>query len=93
MLGWRLQGTMLAFTFLLMPLLGDRNIENRGPVLPAALGRGLLYAAILPSTVQSPSATHRLPGEILPPRSGLVQPVGIILTPLDRARKRVGCSD
>lgn len=53
MKGWQLQGIMLAFTFILMPLLGLGVSTLAAQFLPAALASGLLYAAILPSTVQS----------------------------------------
>ncbi|WP_373475882.1 bile acid:sodium symporter family protein [Sphingorhabdus sp.] len=53
MMGWQLQGIMLAFTFILMPLLGLGVSTIAAQFLPAALASGLLYAAILPSTVQS----------------------------------------
>ena len=53
MKGWQLQGLMLAFTFILMPLLGLGISTLAAQFLPVALASGLLYAAILPSTVQS----------------------------------------
>ena len=53
MKGWRLQGAMLAFAFVLMPLLGWGVAAAAGLMLPAALAAGLVYTAILPSTVQS----------------------------------------
>lgn len=52
-MGWQLQGAMLAFTFALMPLLGFGISSLAAQFLPAALASGLLYTAILPSTVQS----------------------------------------
>ncbi len=53
MKGWRVQAAMLGFTFVAMPLLGWGLAKASGSVLPVALAAGLLYAAILPSTVQS----------------------------------------
>lgn len=53
MKGWRVQAAMLGFTFVAMPVLGWGLAWVAGSVLPAALATGLLYAAILPSTVQS----------------------------------------
>lgn len=53
MKGWQLQGVMLAFTFILMPLLGLGVSAIAAQFLPVAMASGLLYAAILPSTVQS----------------------------------------
>jgi sodium/bile acid cotransporter 7 len=52
-MGWQLQAMMLAFTFVLMPILGLGIASVAGHFLPVALASGLLYAAILPSTVQS----------------------------------------
>jgi solute carrier family 10 (sodium/bile acid cotransporter), member 7 len=51
--GWRLQGAMLAFTFGAMPLAGLAVSKLAGIWLPPLLAAGLLYCAILPSTVQS----------------------------------------
>jgi solute carrier family 10 (sodium/bile acid cotransporter), member 7 len=85
MLGWRLQGTMLAFTFLLMPLLGIGLSKIAAQFLPAALAAGLLYAAILPSTVQSAvSYTSLAKGNIAASviGSALSNLSGIFLTPL-----------
>lgn len=53
MKGWRVQAAMLGFTFVAMPVLGWGLVQVAGLVVPAALAAGLLYAAILPSTVQS----------------------------------------
>jgi sodium/bile acid cotransporter 7 len=85
MLGWRLQGTMLAFTFILMPLLGIGLSKIAAQFLPAALAVGLLYAAILPSTVQSAvSYTSLARGNIAASviGSALSNLSGIFLTPL-----------
>lgn len=85
MLGWRLQGTMLAFTFLLMPLFGIGLSRIAAQFLPASLAVGLLYAAILPSTVQSAvSYTSLARGNIAASviGSALSNLSGIFLTPL-----------
>lgn len=85
MLGWRLQGTMLAFTFLLMPLFGIGLSQIAAQFLPASLAAGLLYAAILPSTVQSAvSYTSLARGNIAASviGSALSNLSGIFLTPL-----------
>jgi solute carrier family 10 (sodium/bile acid cotransporter), member 7 len=50
---WKLQGAMLAFSFVAMPLFGLLLAKSVGWMLPAALVTGLLYCAMLPSTVQS----------------------------------------
>lgn len=85
MLGWRLQGTMLAFTFLLMPLFGIGLSQIAAQFLPASLAAGLLYAAILPSTVQSAVSYASLArGNIAASviGSALSNLSGIFLTPL-----------
>ena len=51
--GWRLQAAMLAFTFAVMPLAGLAVSKAAAFWVPPLLAAGLLYAAILPSTVQS----------------------------------------
>lgn len=51
--GWRLQAAMLAFTFAVMPLAGLLVSNVAAMWLPPLLAGGLLYCAILPSTVQS----------------------------------------
>jgi solute carrier family 10 (sodium/bile acid cotransporter), member 7 len=50
---WRLQSLVLASTFILFPLLGLAAAAAARPLLPADLALGLLYACVLPSTVQS----------------------------------------
>lgn len=50
---WRLQAAMLAFTFAVMPLAGLAVSKVAAIWLPPLLAAGLLYCAILPSTVQS----------------------------------------
>lgn len=49
----RLQGTLLAATFVVFPLLGLAVQLLPDAMLPAEVRRGLLYLSILPSTVQS----------------------------------------
>jgi solute carrier family 10 (sodium/bile acid cotransporter), member 7 len=51
--GWRLQVAMLVFTFGVMPVAGLAVSKLAGIWLPPLLAAGLLYCAILPSTVQS----------------------------------------
>jgi solute carrier family 10 (sodium/bile acid cotransporter), member 7 len=50
---WKLQAAMLGFTFIAMPLIGLAITFGARQILSPALATGLLYAAILPSTVQS----------------------------------------
>lgn len=51
--GWRLQVAMLAFTYAVMPLAGLAVSKVAATWLSPLLAAGLLYCAILPSTVQS----------------------------------------
>lgn len=50
---WRLQLAILAATYVLFPLVGIAARPLAEPLLGAALAAGLLYTALLPSTVQS----------------------------------------
>ena len=50
---WRVQGAMLAFSFIAMPVAGWALAQMAAPVLPSALLAGIIYLAVLPSTVQS----------------------------------------
>ncbi len=49
----KLQGAMLGYSFVAMPLAGLLLAKTVGMLLPMQLLTGLLYCAILPSTVQS----------------------------------------
>ena len=60
MLNWRLHLATLAVTFVLFPILG--LILIRIPGLDPALAAGLLYLALLPSTVQSSIAFTAMAG-------------------------------
>lgn len=76
---------MLAFTFILMPLMGIGLSSIASQFLPATLAAGLLYASILPSTVQSAvSYTSLARGNIAASviGSALSNLSGILLTPL-----------
>ena len=50
---WRLQALIFASTFIAFPIVGFILAFALGPLLPPELRIGLLYLAILPSTVQS----------------------------------------
>lgn len=50
---WKLQGSILLFTFALFPLMGLAFDPLATLALPAAMGVGFLYIGCLPSTVQS----------------------------------------
>jgi solute carrier family 10 (sodium/bile acid cotransporter), member 7 len=82
--GWRLQGAMLAFTFGVMPMAGLAASKAAGIWLPPSLAAGLLYCAILPSTVQSAISYASLgKGNVAASVVGaaLSNLVGIIATP------------
>src|SRR3954451_14306958 len=49
---WRLHAVVLAATFVLFPLLGLALFLLPPAVLPAQLAAGVLFLAVLPSTVQ-----------------------------------------
>jgi solute carrier family 10 (sodium/bile acid cotransporter), member 7 len=55
--GWRVQGAMLGFSFVVMPFAGWALVHLAAPFLPGTLPTpliaGILYLAVLPSTVQS----------------------------------------
>lgn len=81
----RLQGSILAATYLLFPALGLLLHTVAVPVLGEALATGMLYLALLPSTVQSSVAfTSLARGNV----SGAIcaatvsNVLGMVLTPL-----------
>ncbi|MDD9208078.1 bile acid:sodium symporter [Georgenia sp. 10Sc9-8] len=81
----RLQGSILAATYLLFPALGLLLHTVAVPVLGEALATGMLYLALLPSTVQSSVAFTSLArgnvaGAICAATVSNV--VGMVLTPL-----------
>jgi solute carrier family 10 (sodium/bile acid cotransporter), member 7 len=83
--GWRLQGAMLVFTFVLMPLAGWGLAYLASAALPAALIAGIIYLAILPSTVQSAVSYAAIGGGNVAASvvgAALSNLAGIALTPL-----------
>ena len=60
--GWRLQLAMLGFSFAALPLAGWAIAGAAGSALPPLLIAGLIYTAILPSTVQSAVSNTSLAG-------------------------------
>lgn len=82
---WRLQGGMLASTYLLFPVLGLLVQLLPSTVLPEDLQTGLLYLSLLPSTIQSSVvftsiARGNVAGAITGATASNV--LGILLTPL-----------
>lgn len=82
---FRLQGSMLAATFLLFPLLGQAVQLLPDAVLAPDLRRGLLYLSVLPSTVQSSVVmTSIARGNVAGAITGatISNVLGVLLTPL-----------
>ncbi|UZN02960.1 bile acid:sodium symporter family protein [Cellulomonas sp. S1-8] len=82
---FRLQGSMLAATFLLFPLLGLAVQLLPDAVLAPDLQRGLLYLSVLPSTVQSSVVmTSIARGNVAGAITGatISNVLGVLLTPL-----------
>src|SRR5690625_2751685 len=55
----RLQGTILAVTFVLWPLVGLGLSWASGPMIGTALATGVVFLSVLPSTVQGSVALDR----------------------------------
>lgn len=82
---WRLQGGMLVATYLVFPVLGLAVQLLPEAVLPGQLQTGLLYLALLPSTIQSSVVfTSIARGNVAGAICGATvsNVLGIVLTPL-----------
>jgi len=82
---WRLQGLVLISTFVLFPVLGEIVLFVFGRHLNAALGMGLLFVCILPSTVQSSIAFTSIARGNVPAAlccASLSNVLGVVVTPL-----------
>ncbi|MEV7973388.1 bile acid:sodium symporter family protein [Cellulomonas sp. NPDC089187] len=82
---WRLQGGMLAATYLIFPALGLAVQLLPESVLPGDLQTGLLYLSLLPSTIQSSVVfTSIARGNVAGAICGATvsNVLGIVLTPL-----------
>ena len=82
---WRLQGAVLAATFLLFPVLALGMQGVAGLFLPAAVAAGFLYIGCLPSTVQSSIAfTSVAQGNVAGAvcAASISNLLGIVLAPL-----------
>jgi sodium/bile acid cotransporter 7 len=82
---WRLHAVVLAATFVLFPLLGLALFLLPPSVLPDRLAAGVLFLAVLPSTVQSSIAfTSIARGNVAAAicSASLSNLAGIVLTPL-----------
>ena len=82
---WRLHLMTLGFTYVLFPALGLMAAWAVGLVVDPALAAGLLFLALLPSTVQSSIAFTAMAGGNVAAAvcsASLSNLVGIVLTPL-----------
>jgi solute carrier family 10 (sodium/bile acid cotransporter), member 7 len=82
---WKLQGAMLLFVFGVMPLAGFLLAKGAGWMLPAALTSGIVYCALLPSTVQSAISYSSMAGGNVAASvvgAAVSNLAGIVLTPL-----------
>ena len=82
---WRLHLTILAFTFLVFPLVGLAIRPLVEPLIGHDLYTGLLYLTLVPSTVQSSIAftsiaRGNVPGAIVSASASNL--IGVVLTPL-----------
>ncbi|CAM3112006.1 solute carrier family 10 (sodium/bile acid cotransporter), member 7 [Paracoccus aminovorans] len=85
LLNWRLQGLTFGATYALFPLLGLALAAVFGGVLGPELTLGLLFLAVLPSTVQSSIAFTSIAGGNVPAAicaASLSNLIGVALTPL-----------
>lgn len=82
---WRLQGAMMLFIFVAMPLAGWGLANLAEAALPAALAAGVIFTAILPSTVQSAISYTSISGGNVAASviaAALSNLLGIVVTPL-----------
>jgi solute carrier family 10 (sodium/bile acid cotransporter), member 7 len=81
---WKLQAAMLALSFVAMPLAALIMAKSVGFLFPAAIMTGLLYCAMLPSTVQSAISYSSIAGGNVAASvvgAAVSNLVGIIVTP------------
>ncbi|WAC58082.1 bile acid:sodium symporter family protein [Gordonia sp. SL306] len=82
---WRLHLTILAFTFVVFPIVGLVIRPLVEPIVGADLATGLLFLCLVPSTVQSSIAftsiaRGNVPGAIVSASASNI--LGVVLTPL-----------
>ncbi|WP_018001359.1 bile acid:sodium symporter family protein [Paracoccus sp. N5] len=85
MLNWRLQGLTFAATYGLFPILGLALAAVFGGMLGPELTLGLLFLAVLPSTIQSSIAFTSIARGNVPAAicaASMSNLVGVVLTPL-----------
>ncbi|WP_010137761.1 bile acid:sodium symporter family protein [Oceanicola sp. S124] len=84
-LNWRLQGLTFSATYLLFPALGLLLAGIFDGVLGPEMATGLIFLAILPSTVQSSIAFTSIAGGNVPAAicaASVSNMIGVVLTPL-----------
>lgn len=84
MLNWRLQGLTFAATYLMIPVLGMAFALIFGDLLGPQVTMGLVFLALLPSTIQSSIAFVSMAGGNVPAAicaASLSNLVGVALTP------------
>lgn len=82
---WRFQLALLGFTFVFYPLLGLTARALFAPALPGEIALGLMFLALVPSTVQSSVAfTSAARGDVAAAVAGaaLSNVIGTVATPL-----------
>ncbi len=82
---WRLQGLVFASTFIVFPILGIGFSSALSPWLKPEFIIGILYIAILPSTVQSSIAFTSIAGGNVPAAvcaASISNLLGVFITPL-----------
>jgi len=82
---WRLQGAIFLFVFGAMPMVGLGLSHIFDNILPPTLALGLLFAGILPSTIQSAAAYCALAkGNVAASvvAAALVNLAGVVMSPL-----------
>ena len=82
---WRLHSVILAFTYVVFPIIGVALRFAVGTFIPSDLAMGFLYMALVPSTVQSSVAftavaRGNVPGAIVAASTSNL--VGVVATPL-----------
>lgn len=84
LLNWRLQGLSFLATYLVIPIIGLVLVAIFGPLLGGTVSLGLLFLAVLPSTVQSSIAFTSIAGGNVPAAicaASVSNMVGVVLTP------------
>lgn len=85
LMNWRLQGLTFAATYLVIPGLGLGIAALFGPLLGPQVTMGVIFLAVLPSTVQSSIAFVSIAGGNVPAAicaASLSNLVGVVLTPV-----------